>query len=96
MGNYGNAEEIIGEVIGGIIRGALRGTDLDRVLRDNYRYPAPPRADPDFGGGNRTSSVPNPWGRAGSSGQGNGSDWRTSGSFFVPSHRMKEEQLSQE
>ena len=84
VGNFGNAEDVIGQVIGGIIRGALRGNDLDRVLRDNYRYPAP-RADPDFGGWERGSSFPNPWGRAGSADKGNGADWRTGGSFFMPS-----------
>ena len=95
MGNFGNAEDVIGQVIGGIIRGALRGTDLDRVLRDNYRYPAP-RADPDFGGWERRTSFPNPWGRAGSADKGNGSDWRTGGSFFVPSRPLSKEQVSQE
>jgi len=89
MGNFGNAQDVIAQVIGGIIRGALTGTDLDRVLRDNYRYPAP-RADPDFGGWERGSSFPNPWGRAGSADKGNGSDWRTGGSFFMPSRPLSE------
>jgi hypothetical protein len=93
MGNFGNAQDVIGQVIGGIIRGALRGSDLDHVLRDNYRSPAP-RADPDFGGWERKSSFPNPWGRAGSAGKGN--DWRTGGSFFMPSHPLSKEQVRQE
>ncbi len=80
MGNYGNAQDVITTVIGGILRGAMTGTDLDRVLRDNYRYPVP-RADPDFGGWGRRSSLPNPWGRTGSADRGNGSGWRTGGSF---------------
>jgi hypothetical protein len=94
MGNFGNAEDVIGQVIGGIIRGALRGTDLDHVLRDNYRSPAP-RADPDFGGWER-SSFPNPWARGGSADKGSGSDWRTGGSFFMPSRPLSKEQVRQE
>ena len=86
MGNFGNAHDVIAQVIGGILRGALTGTDLDRVLRDNYRYPAP-RADPDFGGWNRRSSLPNP---AGSADRRNGSGWRTGGSFFMPSWPLSE------
>ncbi len=80
MGNYGNSQDVITAVIGGILRGAMTGTDLDRVLRDNYRYPMP-RADPNFGGWNRSLPFPNPWGRAGSRDRGNGSGWRTGGSF---------------
>jgi hypothetical protein len=77
MGNYGSAQDAIGAVIGGILRGALTGGELDRVLRDNYRFP-PPRSDPDFGGWSRGSSFPIPWGGAGSRG---GSGWTTGGSF---------------
>ena len=80
MGNYGSAQDVITQVIGGILQGALRGTDLDRVLRDNYRYPVP-RADPDFGGWHRRSSLPNPGDRGGSSDQRSGSGWSTGGSF---------------
>ena len=80
MGNYGGAQDVITQVIGGILQGALRGIDLDRVLRDNYRYPVP-RADPDFGGWHRRSSLPNPGGRGGSSDQRSGSGWSTGGSF---------------
>src|SRR5262249_15279962 len=77
MGNYGSARDTIGVVIGGILRGALNGGDLDRVLRDNYRFPVP-RSDPDFGGWSRRSSFPVPWGGSGSRG---GSGWGTGGSF---------------
>jgi hypothetical protein len=50
-GTFGsNGQEMIGEVIGGILRGVLQGGTLDRVLRDNYRYPRR-RADPDFNWG---------------------------------------------
>jgi hypothetical protein len=85
----GGGQEVIGEVIGGILRGVLQGRALDRVLRDNYRYPRP-RADPDFGG---PPSWPNPWGAdtwggggswpsGGSRDQdGGGGGWRTGGSF---------------
>ncbi|MFY9643122.1 MAG: hypothetical protein WCD20_20835 [Rhodomicrobium sp.] len=79
MGNYGNAQNTIAVVIGAILRGAMTGTDLDRVLRDNYRYPMP-RTDPDFGGWPRTPPFPAPWGRA-SSNRGNDSGWTTGGSF---------------
>ncbi len=79
MGNYGNAQDAIAIVIGGILRGAMAGTDLDRVLRDNYRYPMP-RTDPDFGGWSRKAPFPAPWGRAGSN-RKNGSGWSTGGSF---------------
>ena len=95
MGHFGNAEDVIGQVIGGIIRGALRGNDLDHVLRDNYRSPAP-RANPDFGGWERKSSFPNPWGRAGSADKGSGADWRTGGSFFMPSYPLSKEQVRQD
>ena len=80
MGNYGSAQDAIAQVIGGILGGVLAGTDLDRVLRDNYRYPVP-RADPDFGGWRRGTSLPDPWGRGGSSDQRSGSGWSTGGSF---------------
>ena len=80
MGNYGGAQDAITQVIGGILGGVLAGTDLDRVLRDNYRYPVP-RADPDFGGWRKGSSLPDPWGRGGSSDQRSGSGWSTGGSF---------------
>jgi hypothetical protein len=79
---------VIGQVIGGILGGALQGVALDRVLRDNYRFPVP-RADPDFGG--REASWPNPWSGGGADGgsswdrggsaDGGGSGWRTGGSF---------------
>jgi hypothetical protein len=78
MGNYGGAQDAITQIIGGILGGVLRGTDLDRVLRDNYRYPAP-RADPDFGGWRGGTSLPDPWG--GSSEPRSGSGWSTGGSF---------------
>ena len=77
MGNYGSAQDAIGVVIGGILRGALNGGDLDRVLRDNYRFPVP-RSDPDFGGWSRKASFPAPWQRSGTR---NGSGWSTGGSF---------------
>jgi hypothetical protein len=77
MGNYGSAQDAIGVVIGGILRGALSGGDLDRVLRDNYRFPAP-RSDPDFGGWSRKASFPASWERSGTR---NGSGWSTGGSF---------------
>lgn len=77
MGNYGNAQDAIAVVIGGILRGAMSGSELDRVLRDNYRFPAP-RSDPDFGGWSRKASFPAPWG--GSETRG-GSGWSTGGSF---------------
>jgi chromosome segregation ATPase len=80
MGNFGNAQDMIGQVIGGILAGALRGQDLDRVLRDNYRYPEP-RADPDFGGWRGGASFPPPWGRSGSWDRSGDSGWRTGGSF---------------
>jgi hypothetical protein len=90
-GTFGGGGEVIGEVIGGILRGALQGGALDRVLRDNYRFPVP-RADPDFGGRRGAPSWPNPWseGRADGGwprGESRGSDdddgggWRTGGSF---------------
>jgi hypothetical protein len=75
MGNYGSAQDAIGAVIGGILRGAMTGGALDRVLRDNYRFP-PPRSDPDFGGWSRGSSFPIPWGGGGSRG-----GWSTGGGF---------------
>jgi hypothetical protein len=77
MGNYGSAQDAIGVVIGGILRGALNGGDLDRVLRDNYRFPVP-RSDPDFGGWSRKASFPAPWEHSGTR---NGSGWSTGGSF---------------
>jgi chromosome segregation ATPase len=87
-GTFGGGQDVIGQVIGGILGGALQGVALDRVLRDNYRFPVP-RADPDFGG--REASWPNPWsgGSAdqggsrdrGGSDDGGGSGWRTGGSF---------------
>ena len=89
-GSFGGSRDMIGEVIGGVLRGALQGVALDRVLRDNYRFPAP-RADPDFGGGRGTPSWPTPWGgdRAdaggsgsrGGEGDGGDSGWRTGGTF---------------
>ena len=88
MGNYGNGQDAIGQVIGGILRGALGGRDLDRVLRDNYRYPVP-RADPDFGGWGRRASLPQPWGRADSWGQRGGAGWTTGGSFLLDSDAPK-------
>ncbi len=81
MGNFGGAQDTIGQVIGGILAGALRGKDLDRVLHDNYRHPVP-RADPDFGGlWGGTASFPPPWGRPNSWDRDRGSGWRTGGSF---------------
>lgn len=81
MGNYGSAQDAITQVIGGILRGALTGSELDRVLRDNYRYPMP-RSDPDFGGWGRRASFPAPWGRPGSwDRRSSGSGWTTGGSF---------------
>jgi hypothetical protein len=77
MGNYGGAQDAIGVVIGSILRGTLNGRDLDRVLRANYRFPAP-RSDPDFGGWSRKSSFPAPWG---GSETRSGSGWSTGGSF---------------
>jgi hypothetical protein len=93
-GSFGGSQDLIGEVIGGVLRGALQGRALDRVLRDNYRFPAP-RVDPDFGGGRASQSWPIPWGGGGDSGGswggggdsgggGGGGDsggWRTGGSF---------------
>ena len=79
MGNYGNAQDAIAIVIGGILRGAMAGTDLDRVLRDNYRHPMP-RTGPDFGGWSRRAPFPVPWGRADSN-RKSGSGWSTGGSF---------------
>jgi hypothetical protein len=49
MGTFPDQSDI-GRTIGAILEGVLRGSDLDRVLRDNYRRPRR-RADPDFGGG---------------------------------------------
>jgi hypothetical protein len=93
-GTFGGGQDMIGEVIGGILRGALQGGALDRVLRDNHRFPTP-RADPDFGGRRGAPSWPNPWGesRADTGGGGwpggdsrgsdddSGGGWRTGGSF---------------
>jgi chromosome segregation ATPase len=87
-GTFGGGQDVIGQVIGGILGGVLQGAALDRVLRDNYRFPVP-RADPDFGG--REASWPNPWSGGGAdeggswdrggSDDGGGSGWRTGGSF---------------
>ena len=90
-GTFGGQPDIAG-TIGGILAGALRGTDLDRVLRDNYRRPQR-RVDPGFGGGwagSPGSSWPGPasdtpsWGDAlGPRGGGSDDDsgWRSGGRF---------------
>jgi hypothetical protein len=77
MGNYGNAQDAIAMVIGGILRGAMSGPDLDRVLRDNYRHPAP-TSDPDFGRWPGEGSFPASWERPGTT---RGSGWSTGGGF---------------
>jgi hypothetical protein len=77
MGNYGNAQDAIAMVIGGILRGAMTGPDLDRVLRDNYRHPAP-TSDPDFGGWPGKASLPTSWERPRT---GRDSGWSTGGGF---------------
>jgi len=89
-GTFGGNKEIIGSVIGGILQGALQGAALDRVLRDNYRFPVP-RADSDFGGRWEAPSWPNSWngGSADVGGQyddGGGSGWRTGGGFWFMRH----------
>jgi hypothetical protein len=86
-GTFGsNGQEMIGEVIGGILRGVLQGGTLDRVLRDNYRYPRR-RADPDFNWGG-TLPWPGPWGGGhtypGPGGGGDSGGWRTGGVFLMP------------
>ncbi len=67
----------------GFSAGRCAGTDLDRVLRDNYRYPVP-RADPDFGGLWGGTPFPAPWGRSDSWSRNRGSGgWRTGGSLSL-------------
>ena len=83
MGNFGGAQDTIGQVIGAILAGAMRGRDLDRVLRDNYRYPVP-RADPDFGGLWGGTPFPPPWGRSNSWSQNRGSGLENRRQLFRP------------
>jgi hypothetical protein len=96
MGTFPDQSDI-GRTIGAILAGALRGSDLDRVLRDNYRRPQP-RVDPDFGGGSWPGSAwpgpswpgsgdgplgQGPWSGTPGPGGGGSDDegWRTDGRF---------------